>query len=176
MVVEVFDFLLGDDAWMDAVCAGVRDVSYTYDEATGEYDFTLEEEAKAANSEWSTGNPIKSIVRRATGADFFVSRKYSPETRAKLEGYIDIAVENGTVSLDRGYKPAIGNDSVYIEYNATLSETANKIITGELGIEAWDEWLDGWYAAGGTEYTADMQAYIAEQEAKGSLSDSIIRN
>ena len=108
--------------------------------------------------------------------DFFVNRKYSPETRERLEGYIDIAVENGTVSLDRGYKPEIGNDSVYIEYNATLSETANKIITGELGIEAWDEWLDGWYAAGGTEYTADMQAYIAEQEAKGSLSDSIIRN
>lgn len=175
-VLEVFDYLLGDEAWMDAVCAGVRDVSYTYDEATGEYDFTLEDEAKAANSEWGTGNPIKSIVRRATGSDFFVSRKYSPETRAKLEGFIDIAVENGTVSLDRGYKPAIGSDSVYIEYNATLGETANKIITGELGIEAWDEWLDGWYAAGGEEYTKDMQAYIAAEEAKGSLSDSIIRN
>ena len=136
----------------------------------------MQEENVSANYEYMTGSPIKSIVRRATGSDFFVSRKYTPETRKRLEGYIDIAVENGTVSLDRGYKPAIGDDSVYIEYNATLAETANKIITGELGIEAWDELLDCCYSAVGTDNTADMQAYIAEQEAKGSLSDSIIRN
>ena len=45
-----------------------------------------------------------------------------------------------------------------------MNDEINKIIIGEKPVEYWDEVLDGWYKAGGEEYVADMQAYIASME------------
>ena len=67
-------------------------------------------------------------------------------------------------ALDRGYTPEIASDPVFIEYNNYMNDEINKIIIGEKPVEYWDEVLDGWYKAGGEEYVADMQAYIASME------------
>lgn len=40
-----------------------------------------------------------------------------------------------------------------------------KIIVGERPVDDWDEILEGWYEAGGEQYVAEMQAFIAQNNA-----------
>lgn len=159
-VLEVFDYLLSDEGWEMAVANGVEGYNYTKS-ADGEYDYSLQD---ALTEDQKNANPVKAIVRRSTGADFFVSRAYDAETRARLEKYIGIAVENAIISADRGYVPEIAKDSAFIEYQAWMIDEINKIIVGEKPIDYYDELLDGWYEVGGQSYVDDMNAYINSLE------------
>jgi hypothetical protein len=77
---------------------------------------------------------------------------------------MQIGFDNYLPSLDRGYKPEIASDPVFIEYNNYMVDEINKIIAGSEPVDHWDEVLEGWYAAGGTEYYEQMRAYIASFE------------
>ena len=157
-VLEFFDYILSDEQWTNLSTKGVEGVTFEIDE-NGVYDFTLSEGVESKDKA-----PLDSIVRRSDGAEFFINKAYSAEVQAELKEYIDMAVENYIPALDRGYTPEIASDPVFIEYNNYMNDEINKIIIGEKPVEYWDEVLDGWYKAGGEEYVADMQAYIASME------------
>ena len=63
-------------------------------------------------------------------------------------------------AVDRGYKPEIATDPVFIEYKNFMIQEEAKIITGDKPVEYWDELLDGFYDAGYDKYTEEMLAYI----------------
>lgn len=159
-VMDVFEYLLSDEGWEMAVAAGVEGYNYTKT-ADGEYDYSLQD---TLTDEQKNVGLTKSIVRRSTGADFFVSRAYDADTRARLEKYINEAVNNAVISADRGYVPEIAKDSAFIEYQAWMIDEINKIIVGEKPIDYYDELLDGWYEVGGQSYVDDMNAYINSLE------------
>lgn len=157
-VLELFDYILSDEQWVNLGARGIKDVTFQIKE-DGTYDFTLSEGLETADKA-----PLDLMVRRSDGADFFIDKKYPLDVQAELKEYIDLAVENYVPALDRGYAPAITTDPVFIEYNNYMTDEINKIIIGEKPVDHWDEVLDGWYKAGGEEYVADMQAYIASME------------
>ena len=65
---------------------------------------------------------------------------------------------------DRGYRPAISDDPVFIDYQKNMNVQISKIIVGELPVSEWDAILDGWYKAGGETYIKQMQDNIAKYE------------
>ena len=52
--------------------------------------------------------------------------------------------------------PDIANRTLYIEY-------ATKIITGEYSIDKFDEFVEKWYATGGTEVTEKAREWYAKK-------------
>ena len=54
----------------------------------------------------------------------------------------------------------------FIDYQTNMAVQISKIITGERPVDDWDEILEGWYAAGGDSYVAEMRAYITENQNK----------
>ena len=159
-VLELFDYALSDEQWVNLSSKGVEGFNFVIDEE-GNYDFSLQDKL---TDEEKRINPLDRFIRRSDGAEFFIDKKLSAEVREKLAKFIDIAVENYQPAYDRGYTPEIAKDPVFIEYNNFMNDQINKIIIGEKPVEYWDEVLQGWYDAGGTEYVADMQAYIASFE------------
>ena len=88
------------------------------------------------------------------------------ELRNRTVNRIQVCVDNCIDSLDYGYQPAVTTDPIFIDYNKYMTTEISKIITGARSVDDWDEILDGWYAAGGESYIAEMQAHIAQTQGK----------
>jgi putative aldouronate transport system substrate-binding protein len=159
-VLELFDYMLSDEDWTNLSAQGLEGYNFVIDE-NGDYDFSLNDalpdDAKGA---W----PIGRFVRRSDGAEFFINKGYSKEQRERIAAMMDENFANYIPSLDRGYKPEIASDPVFIEYENYMKDEINKIITGSEPVDHWDEVLDGWYAAGGETYCQQMRDYIASFE------------
>ena len=163
-VLEVLDYMLGDEGWQDLCCGGVEGVNYTVT-ADGEFD-TSEWDAKADSLTEDEKNSqfITSTVRRAKdGAAFFVARSLPKEDRERLENLLAIAVdlaERSPKAYGTGFRPSNVDDVAFNEYQVYMIDEENKIITGEKPLDHWDELLDGWYDAGGQTVVDEATEFI----------------
>ena len=156
-VLEVFDYVLSDEQWTNLNAGSVEGVGFEIN-ADGSYDFSKTEALKEQGLDSIV--PIKLLMRRATGAEFFINKKIAPEQQERLANLIDYAFEYYVAPVDEGYVPEAASDPVFIEYEAYVAQEIAKIITGEEPVDHWDEVLDGWYKAGGQAYIDEVLAYI----------------
>lgn len=159
-VLELFDYMLSDEQWTNLSACSIEGYMFTIDDE-GNYDFSLRD---AMTDDEKVVGPLGDMVRRSDGAEFFINKALPKAERDRIAKLIDITLENYVPALDRGYRPEKANDPILIEYNSYMIDKENKIITGEEPIEYWDDVLQGWYDAGGTEYVQQMQDYIASFE------------
>lgn len=162
-VLELMDYVLSDEQWGNVKVRDLEGVSFTVD-ADGNYDFSLRD-ARAAEDEKNGTKLIESgllnyFLRRSDGSEFFNNYKWSTENQKRVTKLIDMTLELYWPAVDRGYKPEIANDAVFIEYKNYMIQEEAKIITGDQSVEYWDELLAGFYDAGYDQYTSDMLAYI----------------
>jgi len=158
-VLEVFDYVLSDEQWTNLNAGSVEGIGFDI-LPDGNYDFSKTDALKAEGKGMENINPIKLIMRRATGAEFFINKKLPIAQQERLADLIDYAFEYYVAPVDEGYVPAVATDPVFIEYEAYMAQEVAKIITGEEPVDHWDEVLDGWYKAGGQAYIDEVLAYI----------------
>lgn len=103
----------------------------------------------------------RNLVRRNNDAGFFVSLGLDQEEREHTAYLIQLSIDQLKFPLDGGYRPGITEDPTFIDYQKYMNTEIAKIITGEKAPEYYYELLDGWYKAGGDQYVAEMQAFIA---------------
>ena len=158
--LEILDYMLSDEDWNNLSAQALEGYNFVFDE-NGAYDFSLNE---ALPEDDRGGYPIGRFVRRSDGPEFFINKSIPKENRDRISALMAMGFEAYLPALDRGYKPAIASDAVFIEYNNYMVDEINKIIAGEKPVDHWDKVLEGWYAAGGTEYYEQMREYIASFE------------
>jgi len=93
---------------------------------TADFVIGLLEEQLSEEREWSVSDSIRNIK--------------------DLQQYVKFPAGDGIPSSIYNDYPDIQNRSLYVEY-------ASKIIVGEFPIEKFDEFVEQWYATGGTEVT-----------------------
>lgn len=161
-VLELFDYVLSDEQWVNLNAKSLIDVGFTVD-ADGNYDFSLTDEIKAADEKNGTKinntRLISMFLRRSDGAEFFINKSLPAEQQQRIADLIDVTFELYWPTVDRGYKPEIATDPVFIEYKSYMIQEEAKIITGDKPVEYWDELLDGFYKAGYDKYVEEMIAY-----------------
>lgn len=161
--LELADYVLSDEQWINLNAKNLVNVGFVMDEE-GNYDFSMydaikEEDEKNGTSLASTGL-ISAFLRRSDGAEFFVSKTTPPERQKRIADLIDITFELYWPAVDRGYKPEIATDPIFIEYKNYMIQEEAKIITGDKPVDYWDELLDGFYEAGYDKYVEEMLEYI----------------
>ena len=166
-VLEMVDYMLSDEQWVNLNAQSLEGVGFTMD-AEGNYDFTMQNEIKAADKANGTNlahnSFITKFVRRAGAAEFFVKKSYTAAEQKRLSDLIQLTFENYWPTLDRAYVPEIAKDQAFMEYESYIKQEEAKIITGEKPVEYWDELLDGFYEAGYDKYRTEMLEYIASFE------------
>ena len=100
------------------------------------------------------------FLRRSDGVEFFVDKSLPVDQQKRIANLIDVTLDLYWPTLDRGYKPEIATDPVFIEYQSYMIQEEAKIITGDKPVEYWDELLEGFYEAGYDKYVEQMTAYI----------------
>ncbi len=161
--LELADYVLSDEQWVNLNAKNLVDVGFVMD-ADGNYDFSLYDELKEADekngTKLSNTKLISILFRRSDGAEFFIAKTNPPEKQKRLAELINMTFDLYWPAVDRGYKPEIATDPVFIEYKNFMIQEEAKIITGDKPVEYWDELLDGFYDAGYDKYTEEMLAYI----------------
>ena len=156
-VLEVFDYILSDEQWSNLNAGSVEGVGFEFT-ADGNYDFSKTDALKEQGLD--DINPIKLIMRRSDGAEFFISKSLPIEQQERLADLIAMSFDLYVAPLDEGFVPTIASDPVFIEYKNFVIQAEAKIITGEEPVEYWDEVLEGWYEAGGDQYIQEVLDYI----------------
>jgi len=166
-VLELFDYVLSDEQWVNLNAKSLIDVGFTKD-AEGNYDFSLTNEIKAKDKENGTSlsntRLISMFLRRYDGVEFFIDKSLTPDQQKRIADLIQVTFDLHWEAKGVGYKPEITTDPVYIEYKNYMIQEEAKIITGDKPVEYWDELLDGFYKAGYDKYAEDMIAYIKSAE------------
>lgn len=161
--LELANYVLSDEEWVNLNAKNLINVGFTMDE-DGNYDFSLTDQMKEEDEKNGTDNAntilISSFLRRSDGAEFFIDKTLPIDQQERIAKLIEMTFELYWPAVDRGYKPEIATDPVFIEYENYMIQEEAKIITGEQPAEYWDELLDGFYDAGYDKYTEDMIAYI----------------
>lgn len=165
--LELADYVLSDEQWVNLNAKNLVDVGFTLDDA-GNYDFSMYDAIKAADEKNGTSlastQLISAFLRRSDGAEFFIAKTNPPERQKRLANLIDITFDLYWPAVDRGYKPEIATDPIFIEYKNYMVQEEAKIITGDKPVEYWDELLDGFYDAGYDKYVEEMLTYIKSFE------------
>ena len=147
-ILEMFDYMLSDEYWNDTNY-GPKGIAWT--EVDGVITPTDQDEQVLAS---------RNILRRNDDPGFFVSLDLDEKERDRIEGLIDICIDQYIFSLDMGYRPPVADDPTFIDYGKNMAIQISKIVVGELPVSEWDLILDGWYEAGGQTYVEQMQTYI----------------
>lgn len=165
--LELADYVLSDEQWINLNAKNLVNVGFVMDE-DGNYDFSMYDAIKAEDEKNGTNlkstSLISAFLRRSDGAEFFVAKTSTPERQKRLANLIDITFDLYWPAVDRGYKPEIATDPIFIEYKNYMIQEEAKIITGDKPVEYWDELLDGFYDAGYDKYVEEMTAYIKSFE------------
>ena len=156
-VLEVFDYILSDEQWTNLNAGSLEGVGFDI-KADGNYDFAKTETLKAQGLD--SNNPIKLIMRRSDGPEFFISKSLPIELQNRLSELIGLSFKYYKAPVDKGFVPEITKDPTFIEYMNFVVQAETKIITGEEPVDYWDEVVDGWYAAGGEQYIQEVLDYI----------------
>ncbi|MBQ8952873.1 MAG: extracellular solute-binding protein [Clostridia bacterium] len=154
-IMAMFDYLLSDEGWTTTMY-GPEGVTWTTDE-NGD---------KVALDAYATYHWGKATLRRNNDPAFFVSLAEDSASRERIERLIGLCIDQCRFPLDGGFRPSVCDDPIYIDYQKYMAAEVTKIIMGERPVDDWDEILDGWYAAGGEQYVAEMQAFIAAKQKK----------
>ena len=161
--LELADYILSDEQWVNLNAKNLLDVGFNMT-ADGDYDFSKTTALQTADEKNGThladAGIISYFLRRSDGAEFFVNKNLPKEQRERISGLIDMTFDLYWPAVDRGYKPEIASDPVFIEYKNYMIQEEAKIITGDKPVEYWDELLDGFYKAGYDKYVEEMTAYI----------------
>lgn len=165
--LELADYVLSDEQWVNLNAKNLIDVGFVFD-AEGNYDFSLEAKIKEQDEKNGTNfkntKLISMFLRRSDGSEFFVNKSLPIDQQKRISSLIDMTFDLYWPTVDRGYKPEIATDPVFIEYKNYMIQEEAKIITGDKPVEYWDELLEGFYEAGYDKYVEDMTAYIATLE------------
>ena len=165
--LELADYVLSDEQWINLNAKNLVDVGFVMDEE-GNYDFSMYDAIKAEDEKNGTNlkstSLISAFLRRSDGAEFFIAKTNSPERQKRLANLIDITFDLYWPAVDRGYKPEVATDPIFIEYKNYMVQEEAKIITGDKPVEYWDELLDGFYDAGYDKYVEEMLTYIKSFE------------
>ena len=156
-VLEVFDYILSDEQWTNLNAGSVEGVGFEI-LPDGNYDFSKTEALKAQGLD--SINPIKLVMRRSDGAEFFINKSLPVEMQKRLADLIDVTFDLYIAPVDEGFVPTVATDPVFVEYQNFVIQAEAKIITGSEPVDYWDEVVDGWYAAGGTRYVQEVLDYI----------------
>lgn len=156
-VLEVFDYILSDEQWTNLNAGSVEGVGFEILD-NGNYDFSLTEQMKEQGLD--SIKPIKLVMRRSDGAEFFIDKSLPIEMQQRLADLISVSFELYVAPVDEGYVPEIATDPVFVEYQNYVIQAEAKIITGAEPVDYWDEVVEGWYAAGGTQYIQEVLDYI----------------
>ena len=161
--LELADYILSDEQWINLNAKNLVDVGFVMD-ADGNYDFSMFDALKADDEKNGTKlantSLISAFLRRSDGAEFFIAKTNPPERQKRLADLIEITFDLYWPAVDRGYKPEVATDPIFIEYKNFMIQEESKIITGDKPVEYWDELLDGFYEAGYDKYVEEMTAYI----------------
>ena len=156
--MQVMDALMFDAEWVCKAMYGPKDIGWTIDE-NGRYvqtgtDTTVEYPSVA-------GHQISEIQNFFNDPDFdtLINESANPEYYAKAKvAFAEACGVFDVTSSIAGARPM--ND----QYKAAMSEVINtylpQIIAGERPIDDFDRMVEEWYAAGGTEVTAELQALL----------------
>jgi len=166
-VLELFDYVLSDEQWVNLNAKSLINVGFTLDEK-GNYDFSLTNELKAKDKENGTdlanSKLISSFLRRSDGVEFFVDKTLPPEQQKRISDLIQVTFDLFWKPKGIDCTPEITTDPVYIEYKNYMIQEEAKIITGDKPVEYWDELLDGFYKAGYDKFVEEKTAYIKDTE------------
>lgn len=161
--LELADYVLSDEQWINLNAKNLVDVGFVMD-ADGNYDFSMYDAIKATDekdgTKLSSTALISNFLRRSNAAEFFIAKTNPPERQKRLADLIEITFDLYWPAVDRGYKPEVATDPIFIEYKNFMIQEESKIITGDKPVEYWDELLDGFYEAGYDKYVEEMIAYI----------------
>ncbi|MBQ8953174.1 MAG: extracellular solute-binding protein [Clostridia bacterium] len=156
-IMDFLNAMLSDD-WWTSVKYGIEGDRWEYN-ADGNIVATEE----FGNISYSAP---RAMLRRNNDPGFFISLDLPLEQRLHVEELLGICIEQAVFPLDNNFRPSVSDDMQFIDYQTYMAVQISKIITGERPVDDWDEILEGWYAAGGDSYVAEMQAYIAENQSK----------
>lgn len=156
-VLEVFDYILSDEQWTNLNAGSVEGFGFDIT-ADGNYDFSKTAALKEQGLDKI--DPIKLIMRRSDGAEFFIDKSLPIEQQQRLADLISVSFDLYVAPVDEGYVPEIATDPTFIEYKNFVIQAEAKIISGTEPVDYWDEVVDGWYDAGGTQYIEQVLAYI----------------
>ena len=150
--LRMFDYLLSDEGW-DLMNYGVKGVSYDVDAEGNKY-------ALEGYDEYTKCRSYVTLLRRYTDPDYFINISCTPEQVEFARDAINKAVAITLPSVDLGYAPESGQTTQMLELNSEIAIVRSKIITGDLGLDAWDEVIAKWWAQGGEQVAKDMNEYI----------------
>ncbi len=151
-IVELYDYMLSDEMWNETIY-GPEGLIWAYD-SNGD-------KVKIAEPTIKVGNGWQSeMVRRNNSPDFFVSLDVAPELRPNVLKNIDISINNSIFDLSAGFTSPMSSDLGWLDYQSQIAIATTKIIVGDLPVDAWDETLDGYYAAGYDRYSEYVLEYI----------------
>ena len=147
-VLEVFVYMLDDDFWFETVY-GLEGVMWN----------KVGDEYVPTDAPTTGRNNL--LVRRKDDPGIWLALALNTETRNRLAGQINIAIELFVPTLDKGFKPPVAQDPTLLDYEKFMVTETTRIIFGEKSVDYWDELLSGWYAAGGETYIQQMRDFIA---------------
>jgi len=138
-IIELYDYMLSDNAWTETV----------YGPQGMVWDFNSDGEMENIYPGVQIGDGwFRNMVRRSENPQFFVGLDVPAENREKVLSLIQISIDNNRVALNAGFVAPITTDLTFIDYKSELEKTITKIIVGDLPSDAWDDALEGYYAAG----------------------------
>jgi putative aldouronate transport system substrate-binding protein len=147
-IVGMLDYALSDAYW-DTVAFGPEGLTWN-DEGGVKVPTDLYPDHKYG----------RQFVRRNNAPGFFITLNMSNENRARLDRLIGICIDQAVFSKSEGYRPPAADMQSLIDAETELNKTISKIIVGQLPVDAWDESLAEWYAAGGDQYVKEMNDHI----------------
>lgn len=153
-IIDMFDYRLSEEGY-DYIKYGVEGLHFNWED--GNRVFT-----EAYNDYYKWRGNYK-LVMPSMDANYFINPALDEALKEKLGVWLEQAVERVITTEDLGFRPAAADKPEFIEYASKMSADISKIIIGELPVEAWDDTLAGWYAAGGEEYVQQMNEHIAAQ-------------
>jgi putative aldouronate transport system substrate-binding protein len=147
-IVDFFDRLVSDEGW-DLNIYGVSGVHYNV------------VDGKKVATDLFPKLKHNGMMRRSENVDLWANElSMSGEWLETASKWLNRAIENVTISEDRGYLPEAVSDGAYIDAKSAMSATVTKIVLGEEPVTAYDKALDNWYKSGGKTYIEQMNNYI----------------
>lgn len=159
--MQVFDALMFDPEWTAKATYGQPEIGYTVDE-NGNY-IQLEGDLTAGTSVVASSNCAADTIKQLQ--EFINDPSYDRSFTAASNPVFTAAANEAFANAHGIYdiaSSAFAARPVNDQYSAALNEIINtylpELISGERPLDDFDRMVEEWYAAGGTEVVAEMNA------------------
>lgn len=156
-IVKFFDDTLRDDIW-DLMVNGIQGVHYNVKDNKKEYtpEFT----------KYNVWRNSFAFLRRPD-IDFYVPKDISDADAKIVADFMKQSTENVTVDKAIGHQtPSMNEMSKVADWAKKRGEIVNKIIYGQAPLEAWDQYVKEYRAAGYDKVEKEMNEWY-QQNVKG---------